>query len=161
MEVDDYPEHLKQKPDGTNLVSYGTNFTLAESGKTITFSDYPQRGNLPNIDTTGLNFLASNISHACVCVGSFGDGNSPIKTHWLGKDALNPEQLLSATKFIGVLNAIEQINGKFPTVDVDNCVIEPANSPKPKFFDLVVDMVSYRKDADGSLGRSNQIGALF
>jgi len=161
MEVDDYPEHLKQKPDGTNLVSYGTNFTLVGSGKTITFSDYPQRKNLPNIDTNGLNFLASNISHACVCVGSFGDGSSPIKTHWLGKDAFNPEQLLSATKFIGVLNAIEQINGKFPTVDVDNCVIEPANSPKPKFFDLVVDMVSYRKDADGSLGRSNQIGALF
>lgn len=80
-EVDDYPEHLKQKPDGTNLVSYGTSIKLTGSGKTVTFTDYPNRGQLPNIDPSGLNFLPSNISHACVCVGSFGDDNSAIKTH--------------------------------------------------------------------------------
>jgi len=153
-----YPQHLAQRPDGVNIVSYGDDITLVGSGKTISFTDYPSRGSLPSIDNAGLNFLPSSISHACLCVASFGDGNSPIKTDWLGKDALNPEQLLSATKFIGVLNTVSQINSKFPTVDIDNCVIE---SPRSKFFDLIVDMVSLRKDASGSVGRSNQIGVLF
>ena len=157
-EFGNYPQHLAQRPDGVNVVSYGNNITLVGSGKTISFTDYPNLGRLPSIDNTGLNFLPSSISHACLCVASFGNGNSPIKTHWLGKDALNPEQLLSATKFIGVLNTVSQINSKFPTVDIDNCVIE---SPRFKFFDLLVDMVSYRKDANGAVGRSNQIGVLF
>ncbi len=156
-EFGNYPQHLAQRPDGVNVVSYGDNITLVGSGKTVSFTDYPNRGTLPSIDNTGLSFLP-DISHACLCVASFGNGNSPIKTHWLGKDALNPEQLLSATKFIGVLNTVSQINSKFPTVDIDNCVIE---SPRSKFFDLIVDMVSYRKDASGTVGRSNQIGALF
>ncbi len=159
-EFDNYPQYLAQKPNGVNVVSYGNTITLLGSGKTVNFTDYPDRGILPTpaIDNTGLNFLSRSISHACLCVGSFGNGNSPIKTHWLGKEALNPEQLLSATKFIGVLNTVNQINSKFPTVDIDNCVIE---SPRSKFFDLIVDMVSYRKDASGAVGRSNQIGALF
>ena len=157
-EFGNYPQHLAQRPDGVNVVSYGNNITLVGSGKTISFTDYPNLGRLPSIDNAGLNFLPSSISHACLCVASFGNGNSPIKTHWLGKDAFNPEQLLSATKFIGVLNTVSQINSKFPTVDIDNCVIE---SPRSKIFDLIVDMVSYRKDASGLVGRSNQIGVLF
>ena len=159
-EFDNYPQYLAQKPDGVSVISYGNSITLAGSGTTVNFTDYPNRGSLPSpaIDNTGLNFLPSSISHACLCVGSFVDGSSLLKTHWLGKDALNPEQLLSATKFIGVLNTVSQINSKFPTVDIDNCVIE---SPRSKFFDLIVDMVSYRKDASGAGGRSNQIGVLF
>ena len=157
-EVDDYPGHLAQKPDGVKLVSYGETFTLAGTGDLVTFTDYPNRGKLPKIDHSGLNFLPNNISHACLCVGSFEDSTSPIKTHWLGKDSLSSQQFLSSTKFIGVLNAIEQINSKFPDVDVDNCVIK---SPRRKFLDLLTDMVSYRQDAKGNFGRSNQIGVLF
>ena len=117
--------------------------TLTDSGTTVMFTDYPNRGILPTINRSGLNFLPSNISHACVCVGSFGDGTSPMKTHWLGKNALSSQQFLSTTKFIGVLNAIEQINSRFPTVDIDDCVIE---SPKRKFLDLLIDMVSYERE---------------
>lgn len=148
-EIVNYPQYLTQKPDGTSIIS---------SGDSSLFSDYPDRDRLPNIDPTGLNFLPSYISHACVCLGNFGDGTNPIKTRWLGKDALAPVQFLSATKFIGVLNAICQINTGFPTVDIDNCVIE---SPRHRFHELIVDLVSYRKDAEGNIGRSNQIGALF
>ncbi len=157
-EVDNYPNYLAEKPDGTDVVSYGINTSLTGSNKTVNLTNYPHRGQLPTIDSSGLNFLASNISHACVCVGSFGDNNPPIKTHWLGRNALSPQQFLSCTKFIGVLNAIEQINSRFPTVDLDNCVIE---SPRYKILDLLIDMVSYRKEANGLMGRSNQIGVLF
>lgn len=156
-EISKYPEYLAQEPDGTSIISYGDIITLS-SGQTITFSDYPNQGKLPTIDKTGLNFLASNISHACVCVGSLGEGNSPIKTHWLGKNASEPVQFLSATKFIGVLNAICQINQNSPSTDVDNCIIQ---SPKHRFNELLIDMVSYREDAKGNIGRSNRIGSLF
>ncbi|MEM8778650.1 MAG: hypothetical protein AAGF26_07235 [Cyanobacteria bacterium P01_G01_bin.49] len=157
-QIDQYPNHVAQKPDGTTVVSYGMSTTLTDSGTTVMFTDYPNRGTLPTINSSGLDFLPSNISHACVCVGSFGDGTSPMKTHWLGKNALSSQQFLSTTKFIGVLNVVEQINSRFPTVDIDNCVIE---SPRHKFFDLLVNMVSYDKDAAGLIGRSNQIGVLF
>ncbi|AFZ19271.1 hypothetical protein [Allocoleopsis franciscana] len=156
-EISNYPQYLAQKPDGTSIISYGDSITLS-SGKTVTFSDYPNQGKLPIIDNTGLNFLASNISHACICIGSFSDGSSSIKTHWLGKNALEPIQLLSATKFIGVLNAICQIHANPLSIDIDNCTIE---SPKFRFHDLLIDMVSYREDAKGNIGRSNRIGALF
>jgi peptidoglycan hydrolase-like protein with peptidoglycan-binding domain len=156
-EISNYPQYLAQKPDGTSVISYGDRITLS-SGQAVTFSDYPNQGKLPTIDNTGLNFLASNISQACVCVGSFGDGSSSIKTHWLGKNALEPVQFLSATKFIGILNTLCQINAKSQTIDIDNCTIE---SPRFRFHDLLIDMVSYREDAKGYIGRSNRIGALF
>jgi peptidoglycan hydrolase-like protein with peptidoglycan-binding domain len=156
-EISNYPQYLAQAPDGTSIISYGDSITLS-SGKTVIFSDYPNQDKLPTIDNTGLNFIANNISHACVCVGSFGDGSSPIKTHWLGKNALDPVQFLSATKFIGVLNAICQINKNSPSTDVDNCIIQ---SPKYRFNELLIDMVSYREDAKGNIGHSNRIGALF
>ncbi|GAX46015.1 hypothetical protein NIES4075_70360 [Tolypothrix sp. NIES-4075] len=151
--INDYPAFLEQKPDGTFIISYGDSFTLS-SGVTANFSDYPNRGIKPSIDETGLNFLSSNISHACVCVGSFTDSNSPIKTHWLGKKSIDKQQFYSVTKFIGVLNTICQINKNYPNIDVDDCVIE---SPKYRFNDLVKDMVKYQYE----YGSSNAIGALF
>jgi hypothetical protein len=153
--INNYPANLEQKPDGTAIVSYGDSFTLSTGG-TINFSEYPDSGDKPTIDNTGLNFLASNISHACVCVGSFTDSNSLIKTHWLGRNAFQPEQMYSATKFIGVLNAVCRINEKFPNTDVDDCVIEPS-SPRYRFNDLVKDMVSY----GDNFASSNSIGAMF
>lgn len=151
-EISNYPQYITQKPDGISIIS---------GGNSAISSDYPNRGLLPNIDSSGLNFLPSYIAHACVCIGNFGDGINPIKTHWLGKNALAPVQFLSATKFIGVLNAISQINSNFPTVDVDNCVIEPSSSSKLRFYDLVANVVSYKKDIEGNIGYSNQVGALF
>jgi len=151
-EINNYPAYLEKKPDGSSVVSYGNSFTLS-TGATLTFSNYPNRGIKPTIDETGLNFLSSNISHACVCVGSFTDSGSPIKTHWLGKKSSEPVTLWwSTTKFVGVLNTVCQINSKFPGTDVDDCIIE---SPRNRFNDLVKDMVNYRGKS------SNAIGALF
>ena len=145
-----YPTFLAQKPDGTSLISYGDSFTLT-NGKTVNFDDYPSLGKQPNIDNTGLSFLPSNISHACVCIGSFSDSNSPIKARWLGKDALTPVALWwSTTKFIGVLNTVCQIHQNSINTDIDDCVIA-----SHRFNDLVRDMVSYQGLS------SNRIGALF
>ena len=152
-QINKYPTHLAQKPDGTSIISYGDSFTLS-NGSSVNFSDYPNQGNKPTIDTEGLNFLPANISHACVCIGSFGDTNSLIKTRWLGKNPFSPQQLLSATKFIGVLNAICQINKNNIDVDVDDCVIE---SPRYRFNELLKDMVNY----SWQISSSNRIGALF
>ncbi|MFM6344062.1 MAG: hypothetical protein ACKPFK_02805, partial [Dolichospermum sp.] len=139
--VINYPTFLEQKPDGTSIISYGNSFTLL-NGSVVNFSDYPKLGQQPTIDNTGLNFLSSNISHACVCVGSFPDSSSLIKAHWLGKNALEPVTLWwSTTKFIGVLNTVCQINQNSLNTDVDDCVIE---SPRNRFNDLVKDMVSYQ-----------------
>jgi peptidoglycan hydrolase-like protein with peptidoglycan-binding domain len=150
--INDYPTNLAQKPDGTSIVSTGARLTLP-TGNIVNFRDYPDRGDRPTIDDTGLNFLASNISHACVCVGSFTDAISPIKAHWLGKNASESVNLWwSTTKFIGVLNTACQINNLFPNTDVDNCIIK---SPKNSFHDLVKDMVSYQGQS------SNGIGNLF
>jgi len=150
--INDYPSNLEQKPDGTSIISYGDSFTLS-TGVTAKFSDYPNRGVQPTIDNTGLNFLSSNISHACVCIGSFSDRDSPIKAHWLGKNSSESVTLWwSTTKFIGVLNTVCQINSKLPSPDVDNCIIE---SPINRFQDLVKDMVNYQGKS------SNAIGALF
>jgi hypothetical protein len=147
-----YPTFLAQKPNGTFLISYGDSFTLT-NGKTVNFDDYPSLGKQPNIDNTGLNFLPGNISHACVCIGSFSDSGSNFKAHWLGKNALTPTTLWwSTTKFIGVLNTVCQINQNSINTDIDDCVIE---SPRNRFNDLVRDMVSYQGLS------SNRIGALF
>jgi hypothetical protein len=153
--INNYPTSLEQKPDGTSIISDGDSFTLA-TGVTVNFSDYPNRGEKPTIDNTGLNFLASNISHACVCVGSFKDSNSLIKAHWLGKQAFKPEEFLSATKIIGVLNTVCQINENSIGIDVDDCILEPSN-PRLRFNDLVKDMVNYDED----FASSNSIGAMF
>jgi hypothetical protein len=159
VNINNYPQFLAEKPDGTALVSVGNSLTL-RTGTTVTFSDYPNLGQLPNIDTTGLNFLDNEIIQACVCVGSFNNSNSDIKVHWLGKNALDEQQFWSATKFIGVLNAICQINQNSIATDTDNCKIIEGNQ-KFTFHDLVKEMTSYSEDARGNIGRSNQIGVLF
>lgn len=155
--VGDYPTFLAQKPDGATITSYGDSFTLS-TGTVVNFSDYPNLGQQPAIDNTGLNFLSSNISHACLCIGSFSDDGSQIKAHWLGKNALNSTNLWwSTSKFIGVLNAVCQINQKSINTDVDDCVITKSTgtSTRHRFHDLVKDMVSYQGLS------SNAIGVLF
>ena len=151
----DYPTYLAQKPDRTNVVSYGDSLTLS-TGKVVNFSNYPNLGQQPTIDNNGLDFLSGNISHACLCIGSFGDDGNQIKAHWLGKNALNSTILWwSTSKFIGVLNAVCQINQKSINTDVDDCVIIKSTSTRYRFHDLVKDMVSYQGLS------SNAIGVLF
>ena len=62
--INNYPIYLEQKPNGTSLVSYGDSLTLS-TGLTIAFGDYPNLGDIPSIDPSGLDFLSSNITHGC------------------------------------------------------------------------------------------------
>jgi hypothetical protein len=163
-EVKNYPAYLGRKPDGTTLTSYGEIFQLTGSEKTVTFSDYPSRGNLPEIDEDGLSFLDDSIGYGCVCVGSFVPGEDKIKTHWLGKKSLKPKQFLSATKFIGVLNTICKLNKMHPSCDVDNCIISDSEDDgrQYRFYSLLEDMVTYAGTHGLSTKESsNSIAAMF
>lgn len=147
--IDDYPVYLDQRPDGIKI-SFSNNLSI----------DYPKRtDSIPSIDGTALNFLDSKITHACVCIGGFTDGISPIKAKWFGRKAT--ESVIfwwSTTKFIGMLNTVCQINEKSPMTDIESCTIREENDPnskKRKFLDLVKDMVSYEGES------SNGIGELF
>jgi hypothetical protein len=76
--IDQYPIHLEKRPDGVSVVFYNT------SPLTV-LDNYPDLGRRPtNIDNTALNFLSTDISHACVCIGGFVDATSPIQSRWLG-----------------------------------------------------------------------------
>ncbi|MEO0800987.1 MAG: hypothetical protein AAFY57_01750 [Cyanobacteria bacterium J06642_2] len=158
FDLDSYPDYLAQQPDGIDVVSYGSTFTLPGSGETVSFSDYPSLGAIPTIDKTGLDFLNSGISHACACVGSFTPESNSIKMHWLGKQALTPVEFLSSTKIIGLLNTISLLNAAHPQCDVDNCVIGfTGRNKRVGFPALVADMFTY----ENRIASSNQIGAMF
>jgi hypothetical protein len=142
--IGDYPDRLEQRPDGSDI-SFANNLA--------NFSAYPVRGTLPNIDGSRLDFLASDISHACVCIGDFPSIDSSVQVRWFGRDSLDSVTLWwSTTKFIGMLNTVCQINEKSASIDLQNCIIE---SPRSSFSSLVRDMVSYQGKS------SNAIGALF
>lgn len=157
-EIKNFPTYLAQQPDGINLVSYGDAFSLPNSGRTVTFGEYPSLGKVPEIDQTGLEFLDGSIGNACVCVGSFGQDNDIIKAHWLGRKSFAPVQFLSSTKFIAVLNSISQLNKRFPNSDIDNCAVGGgASSKRYSFPSLVEDMVTYKN----KIASSNSIAAMM
>lgn len=87
-------------------------------------------------------------------MGSFVNGE--IWTRWFGKEALKPIQLWSTTKFIQVLNLVSKSNGIAPTVKLKDCLIR-SGSRSGGFYDLVVDLVSYRS----LLGSSNSVALMF
>jgi peptidoglycan hydrolase-like protein with peptidoglycan-binding domain len=157
QEIKNFPTYLARQPDGTNLVSYGKTFTLAGSGATVSFDDFPALGSIPSIDGSALSFLDSSIESACVCVGSFVPGDLEVKTHWLGKLSLVERQFLSSTKFIGVLNAICQVNKTYPNTDIDNCVIGGFDKKRYSFPALVESMLEYSY----KFSSSNEIAAMF
>jgi len=157
-EIENYPDRLKETPDGQTVTSYGATANLSNPNRTVTFSSYPNFGELPQpgIDDQGLNFLPEDITEACVCVGSFVEGE--IKAHWLGKNALRKVEFLSASKIIPILNVVCQANAKFSNVDLDNCNIRGgAGQNGQKFYDLVEDVFTYAE----KIGSSNSLAAMF
>jgi hypothetical protein len=155
--IKNYQFNLEQRPDGTQTTSHGNSLTLV-NGSVVNFDSYPDLNSLPTIDGSGLDFLSSTssdtISQACLCVGSFVQGDDQIKAHWLGKNALSKQQFWSATKFIAVLNAVCKINKNYPGTDIGGCYI---GSPSNSIFSLVKDLVRY----NGGGFESNDIGGMF
>lgn len=156
QDIPTYPNRLLQKPDNFQVVSDGETATLSNPTRTVTFSPYPTVGQVPSFDNNSLSFLHPDIKEACICVGSFVNGE--IRARWLGKEAQNSVQFWSATKIIGILNAISKVNTNSINTDIDDCLVRAAGSSEGlPFYELAVDVVSYR----GKYGSSNAIGAMF
>ncbi|MBW4659592.1 MAG: S-layer homology domain-containing protein [Drouetiella hepatica Uher 2000/2452] len=144
-EISSFPDRLTQKPDGVTLIS-----------PTAIADLYPARGERPAIDAAGLDFLHPDIQQACVCVGSFVDGM--IRARWLGKNALQPAQLWSATKILPLLHVLCRANAANSEAKIRDCLVQPMGSSSGYgFYSLAVDLVSYQE----KIGSSNAIAALF
>jgi hypothetical protein len=154
-QVKDYPTRLQQQPNGSQLVSLGTQLTLAGTSTVVSFSPYPPIGSRPQIDG-GLEFLHSDITQACLCVGSIVEGK--MRAHWLGRNALSGVQQWSTTKFLPLLNVVSRANAAFPSVSVRNCLVRSSGGTGGYgFYDLAVDLVSYKS----AIASSNAVAATF
>lgn len=151
-EITNYPDYLKQKPDGLKVISY-----IPEPNNRLKLTAFPSLGELPQIDPQALNFLHEDIKQACVCIGTFVGGK--IQAQWLGKNALTKAEFWSATKIIPLLNIVSQVNTKYPDCDLDNCIIRDGNGQKQdfNFYDLAKDMISY----SANIATSNSLAAMF
>ncbi len=117
---------------------------------------YPSRGDRPAMDATGLDFLAFDILSACVCLATTQAGE--LSARWLGREAFVNRQMWSATKFIPLLNVIDQANGVAPSVPIDSCYIRRAGPEAGFPFSVLADgVVSY----DNQVATSNSLAAMF
>jgi len=169
-ELKNYPTRLKEKPNGINVISQGTEINLSDPTRTVAFSPYPNRKQLPEVgfDQKGLEFLDSDITEACVCVGSFNnDQNDQVQVHWSGRNALRNVQYWSATKFIQIFNVVCLANkgrrgGSRTVENIENCNIRGSQERVGfGFVDLVDEVVTYAENISGSILDSNAIAAMF
>ncbi|MEZ2251429.1 hypothetical protein [Microcoleus sp.] len=151
-EIKNYPDYLKQKPDGVKFISY-----IPPANNQLKFSPFPSLGVMPQIDTQALNFIHEDIKQACVCIGTFVDGK--IQAKWLGKNALTKAQFWSGTKIIPLINTVCQVNIKYPDCDISNCTIGDVDGQQKDipFDDLAADMISYTEN----IATSNSLAAMF
>jgi len=151
-EIPNYPNYLKQKPDGLKVISY-----IPPANNPLKLNAFPSLGELPQINTQALNFLHPDIKQACVCIGTFVEGK--IQAQWLGKNALTKVECWSATKIIPLLNIVSKINTKYPDCDIDNCVIRDSSGQKQdiSFYELAKDMIGYTHN----IASSNSLAAMF
>jgi hypothetical protein len=154
-EIPSYTERLARKAEGQILWSYGRTFKPVGAAEPVIFAPFPLLGVRPAVNAQGLDFLSPDIDAACVCIGSYVDGLDDVQTRWLGRNAFSSRQFGSSTKFIGVLNAVCQINGSFPDCKIDSCRISGKEHINKDFADLVKDMMTY-----AGLD-SNAIAAMF
>lgn len=119
------------------------------SPPSLSFISYPNIGKTPVIDTTQLSFLDPDITEACICLGHFEGGN--FTSSWLGKNALDPVECLSATKIIPILNVLFQLGDRIPS-NPTNVVLKNLGSDARKFElpSVLIDICSYRIDVPHS-----------
>ena len=131
----------------------------SSSPATLSFSPYPNVGKLPTIVASSLGFLNAAITEACICLGDFN--GSVITTTWLGKNATDPVECLSATKIIPILNVLGKIGDRIPT-NPSNLILKNTNSAA-RGFELPValtDICSYRVSTDHSNALSATLNAF-
>ncbi len=117
---------------------------------------YPSRGDRPTIDATGLDFLASDLLSACVCVAT--TQADQLSARWLGREAFVNRQMWSATKFIPLLNVIDQANGIAPRTPIEDCSIRRSGTEAGFPFSVLASgIMSY----DNQVATSNSLAAMF
>lgn len=150
-QIINYPTRLMRKPDGNKMVSV--------SQDTEKFQPFPQVGQLPEIDDQGLNFLNKEITEACICVGSFIDGE--FRTRWLGRNALNKTEFWSSTKIIPILNVVSRSNANSPKTNINACHIVGKDLAETHrdlpFYEVIKDILTY----DKKIGTSNSLAAML
>jgi hypothetical protein len=160
--IDQFPQRLQQKPDGQTLVSLGSQLQPTGLKQPVSFLPYPKRGTVQTIDQVGLEFLSSDIKEACLCIGSFVNGE--MRAHWLGRNPLRNTQFWSATKFVPVLNVVAQANQQAIKTPIKECFFHDPKRTKAdvSFTDCAIDIVSYRHDnISQELFISNQMAAML
>jgi hypothetical protein len=159
-ELSHYDASLQSAPDGTTVVPY----PRPASG----FTPFPTLGVVPSFVTGhegrgGLEFLSEEVSHACVCVGSFSTG-TPLVARWYGRRAAGDNvQFWSATKFVAALHVLCQANRRLPSLPISQCKVRGRRNGAGRLepFDaLFTEMVSYAKDKREP-GHSNAVGSMF
>lgn len=153
-EIPAYPTRLTRKPDGKQLAaqSKSTDRPLTELG----FNPYPNRGQRPPINASGLDFLHPDIQQACLCLGSWSEGQ--LQTRWLGRNATQNVELWSTTKIIPLLNVIAQANTKAPTIPIAKDTLRnQGGTERYDFYTLAVDAISY----SSKVATSNAIAHMF
>ena len=156
-----FPDRLRQAPDQIEVVSAEGSAGMASSGASGGFAAYPERGVLPAIDGSGLDFLHADIQRACLCVGSLVEGR--MRARWLGRQALENGELWSCTKLIPLLQVVDEVEWAISRCRSGCGPGAPSgNEGGPDgggmaFNALAVDMFSYEK----TIGSSNAIAAMF
>lgn len=147
-----FPNRLQRKPDGQNVLSS----VSLRSDRAAFYRPFPSRGQLPQIDPTGLDFLHPDIPQACVCLAGYRDGQ--LHSRWWGRNHLSNVELWSSTKFVPLLNIAARASARFPESDLDDCVIRfGGGNTGFRFYDLALDVVTY----DTVIADSNSLAAMF
>lgn len=157
-----FDDRLRLPPENQTAVSVGASLQLTGTNQTVTFNPYPNRGTIPTIDPVALSFLHPEITEACVCVGSYVNGQ--LRSRWLGRNATTNAQFWSATKFVPILNTLCQANLKSASTPVGACTIvdSQGGGKSVSFKDAAIDVVSYRKDnASAGIMMSNSTAGMF
>ncbi|WP_088894199.1 S-layer homology domain-containing protein [Leptolyngbya ohadii] len=160
-EIPQFPDRLSLKPDektpdGRTIVSLGDSLILKGTDKQVYFNPFPSLGTLPAIDQSGLDFLHPDITEACLCVGSFVNGE--LQTHWLGRNALESVELWSTTKIIAPMRVVSEANAVQPNAKMRDSLIRSIGSRGGHgFYNLAVDLVSYQN----TIASSNAVAATF
>jgi hypothetical protein len=154
-QIEQFPQYLQRKPDGKNLVSSAVQ-------RTATVAPFFQRGVIPPIEQTALEFLHPDITEACICIGSWMDGQ--MRARWLGKNALNTAQFWSATKIVPVIQVVCQANIIQATLPIQDCWIQdPSGEVNDiSFVKAATNIVSYGMDDPANdVFASNQLAAMM
>ncbi|MCW6052070.1 peptidoglycan-binding protein [Lyngbya sp. CCAP 1446/10] len=131
----------------------------SSSPGSISFSNYPNIGTKPTISTSSLNFLGSDITEACICLGHFDGGQ--LTTSWLGKKALDIVECWSASKIIPILNVLSKVGNRIPGNPSDLILKNTGSAGRQ--FELpiaLIDICSYRIDVPHSNALSATLNAF-